>query len=90
MQIVNYGNYKSVYMEDDERFPLSNVHPGPWQIQCCPRFTGWDPRSSPRVVDKHGVTVFVPVQTVGHPGVYDHIATQLCEMVVAANNQTAE
>lgn len=47
----------------------------------CPE---WDERSCPRIVDASGQTVLTPPQFVGHPGLYDEQADEICKAVVAS------
>lgn len=65
---------------------LTDYYPGPWSVKYDRRFTEWNERSSPYIIDANGNTVIQCLQHVNHPGDYDCIADQFAHFVVDAFN----
>ncbi len=63
-------------------------HPTPWKVAYWRRCLEWHPQSRPYIVDAADETVCEMPQTVGHPGVFDAVAVETAQRIVAAVNLT--
>lgn len=78
------GGGKGLRIEEDEQVDLFIAHPLPWSVKYNRQFPQWHEKSSPSVIDANGVLVFQSQQYVGHTGIYDMLADQVCKMIVTS------
>ena len=79
---------KGLKVEDNEQVDLFVAHPLPWNVKYNKEYKTWHEKSRPTVVDANDALVFQPLQYVGHPGVYDMLANQVCHFMVESANKS--
>lgn len=82
------GGGKALKVENDEQTDLFVAHPLPWSVKYNKKLKGWHEKSCPSVIDANNALVFQSLQYVGHPGIYDMLADQVCHFMVESANKT--